>query len=218
MSAGLTRVGSGRSAPRRIVLLAGAAMQAADFIATGFFAAIEERQLALDLEVIAFDLASISAGEALPALQADVLGPARQAGCREVWLGGISLGGLLALCQCADHPDSVDGLCLLAPYPGSRLTAQAIAAAGGLRHWRPSPDQLDDPEFRVWRWLQTPPADLPVFIGYGRDDRFAPRIRELAACFPPAASHTLPGGHEWPVWNQLWDHFLDCRLPPAASC
>jgi len=209
----VTLSGTTGGVTRRLILIAGAYMQTADFVDAGFFAALARRRLPLDLQVVGLDLAAISTGEALPALQAQVLAPAREDGCRDLWLGGISLGGLLALCQCADHPGSVDGLCLLAPYPGSRLTTRAIAAAGGLDRWRPSLAQLADPEFRVWHWLQTPPAALPVFIGYGADDRFAPAMREMAACFPPAASHVVPGGHQWPVWKQLWDHFLDRLLP-----
>ena len=216
MKPAVTLIGAPGSAARRLILLAGAYMQAADFVDAGFFAAVTRRRLSLDLQVVGLDLAAISSGEALPALQAQVLAPAREKdGCRDLWLGGISLGGLLALCQCADHPGSVDGLCLLAPYPGSRLTTRAIEAAGGLDRWRPSGEQLADPEFRVWRWLQAPPATLPVFVGYGADDRFAPALRKMAACFPPAASHVVPGGHQWPVWKQLWDHFLD-RLPPTV--
>lgn len=192
-----------------LVLLPGAYMGAAEFVHAGFFAAIDRRRLPLDLLVVDLDLARISSGEALPALQAEVLAPARARGCRKLWLGGVSLGGLLALCQHADNPGSVDGLCLLAPYPGSRLTRRAIAAAGGLARWRPSADELADPEYRVWRWLQQPPADFPVFIGYGAEDRFAAGMHEIAACFPPAARRVVPGAHAWPVWQRLWEDFLD---------
>lgn len=215
MSAHLSTVGETSGAPTLLVLLPGAYMTAADYVQAGFFAAVTRRRLPLDLLTVDLDLASVSSGEGLLALQAEILSPARQRGCRSIWLGGISLGGLLALCHNADKPGSVDGLCLLAPYPGSRLTANAITRAGGLAHWQPSADELADPEFRMWQWLQKPPADFPVFVGYGAEDRFAAGMREIAGRFPPAASHVIPGGHEWPVWQRLWDHFLDCRLLPA---
>ena len=67
----------------------------------------------------------------------------------------------------------------------------------------------------MWRWLQKPPADFPVFVGYGAEDRFAAGMRRIADCFPPAASQVVPGGHEWPVWQILWDNFLDRRLLPV---
>ncbi|UCV03675.1 hypothetical protein [Dechloromonas denitrificans] len=209
MSQALRTLGQNTGAANLMVLLPGAYMQPEDFAAAGFFTALSTRQLPYDLLAVDLDLEAISAGTALPALQAEILAPARRQGYAKIWLGGISLGGLLALGHNADTPGSVDGLCLLAPYPGSRLTTNAIARAGGLASWQATPDQLADPEFRVWRWLQKPPADLPVFVGYGSEDRFAAGMRQIADCFPPSARHAIPGGHEWPVWQLLWEHFLD---------
>lgn len=192
-----------------LVLLPGAYMAAADFVSAGFFRSVAKRGLALDLIAVDLDLAGISGGTALPALEAEILAPARQQGYTKIWLGGISLGGLLSLCHNADTPGGVDGLCLLAPYPGSRLTTNAIGRAGGLQHWQATAEELDDPEFRMWRWLQQPPADFPVFVGYGTEDRFASGMKQIADCFPAASSHAIPGGHDWPVWQLLWEHFLD---------
>jgi pimeloyl-ACP methyl ester carboxylesterase len=196
-------------APTLLVLLPGAYMQAADFEQAGFFATVARRGLPLDLLAVDLDLASISGGMARPMLEAQIIAPARRQGYEKIWLGGISLGGLLALCHHADTPGSIDGLCLLAPYPGSRLTTGAIARAGGLSVWQASSEEREDPEFRVWRWLQNPPADFPVFVGYGTEDRFAGRMAQLAACFPADDRCTVPGGHDWPAWQLLWEHFLD---------
>lgn len=196
-------------APTLLILLPGAYMTAADFVQAGFFEAVARRHLALDLVAVDLDLASISSGTALPAVQTQIIAAARQQGYANIWLGGISLGGLLALCHNADTPGSIDGLCLLAPYPGSRLTTNAIARAGGLAVWQASAEELGDPEFRAWQWLQKPPADFPVFIGYGTADRFAAGMAQIAACFPNNARCTIPGGHDWPVWQVLWEHFLD---------
>ena len=180
-----------------------------DYEKAGVFAAVSQRQLAPDIAAVDLDLAASTGGRALPALQAEMLEPARQQGYEKIWLGGISLGGLLALCHNADTPGSVDGLCLIAPYPGSRLTTNAIARAAGLAEWPATPDQLSDPEFRMWRWLQKPPPGFPAFVGYGTEDRFASGMQQIAECFPPAARHALPGDHDWPVWQALWERFLD---------
>jgi pimeloyl-ACP methyl ester carboxylesterase len=191
-----------------IVLLPGAYMTPEDYVAAGFFAAVERHGLALDVIAVAFDLETISAGQALPALQEHIITPAREQAYQRIWLGGISLGGLLSLCHVADNPGCVDGLCLLAPYPGSRLTINAIDRAGGLETWTPEAGQLDDPEFCMWRWLQRPPADFPVFTGYGRDDRFANGMQRIAERFPAGDRLAVPGGHDWPAWQLLWEHFL----------
>lgn len=195
-------------AHKLIVLLPGAYMKPDDFRAAGFFAAAARRR-APDIVAVDLDPGLISDGSALSLLDAEVIAPARRQGYAAIWLGGVSLGGLLALCYNADTPAGVDGLCLLAPYPGSRLTRNAITRAGGLEAWEPDCKQLDDPEFRMWRWLKRPPAAFPVFVGYGRDDRFADGMRQIAGCFPAASRLVVAGGHDWPVWLDLWENFLD---------
>lgn len=202
--------------PALAVLLPGACMKAGEMVAQGLPEAVRRRQLALDLCIVDLELAAISGGSALAALQQQVIAPARSS-YRQIWLGGISLGGLLSLCHAADYPGSVDGLCLLAPYPGSRITRQRIVQAGGLEAWQPSPEELEDPEFRVWNWLKAAPLPLPAFIGYGREDRFASGMAPLAERFPPASRLTLPGGHDWSAWQPLWEGFLEFFQARAAS-
>lgn len=195
-----------------IVMLPGAYMTPEDYQNAGFFEAIRQRQIALDIATVDVDLEAISSGTALPAIHTDIIEPARQQGYKKIWLGGISLGGLLALNYQADQLGKIDGLCLLAPYPGSRLTTNAIERAGGLAHWQATSEELTDPEFRVWQWLQQKADQIPVFIGHGREDRFAKGMAQIADCFPAHARHVVEGGHDWPAWQKLWENFLDNAL------
>jgi pimeloyl-ACP methyl ester carboxylesterase len=209
-STSLRTVVQKRGADTLLVLLPGAYMTAEDY-AAHFFPAVVRRELALDLVAVDLGLDAVSAGDALPAVLNQILLPARQT-YRRVWLGGISLGGLLSLGLAADHPQAIDGLCLIAPYPGSRLTTNAITRAGGLDVWQATEEQLTDPEFRIYRWLKSPPADLPVFVGYGSEDRFEAGMQAIAERFPPAARLAVPGDHDWPAWCDLWELFLDRGL------
>ena len=202
-----------RNAARRdgadtlLVLLPGAYMTPEHY-AEHFFPAVTQRGLELDLLAVDLGLDAVSAGDAIPAILDEILRPARR-NYRQVWLAGISLGGLLALSLNADHPGTIDGLCLIAPYPGSRLTTNAIARAGGLDAWQASAEEANDAEFRVYRWLKAPPADLPVFVGHGSEDRFAPGMQAIAERFPASARQVVAGDHDWPAWRHLWEHFLD---------
>jgi pimeloyl-ACP methyl ester carboxylesterase len=200
--------------PDLIVLLPGAYMSPENFVQAGFFSVIEQRGLQLDIILVDLDLEMISEGSAVPAIVDQIVLPARQKYGR-IWLGGISLGGLLSLCLNADHPGAVDGLCLIAPYPGSRLTTNAINRAGGLDIWQATDNELTDPEFRAYRWLKAPPAEFPVFVGYGSEDRFAGGMKAIAERFPENTRCAVPGGHDWPAWQVLWEHFLDLGHFPA---
>jgi pimeloyl-ACP methyl ester carboxylesterase len=204
----LRTVGTSRAAPHLMVMLPGVAMRPEAIFDTGFASAIERRGLPLDLLSVDIEGVGLGAVDRWERLQREVIDPARARGAR-VWLGGISLGGLVAMAHVAARPGVAAGLCLLAPYPGSRPSLNVIDRAGGTDRWQASEDDLRDPELRVWQWLQHPPADLPVFIGHGREDRFADRIQRVADRFPPASRHIVAGGHDWAAWLPLWERFLD---------
>lgn len=212
----LRSIGSDRGAPHLVVLLPGMAMRPEDVLEAGFAEAIAQRGLALDLRVVDTSGIGLEAADTWDALHDGLLAPER-ARRRSVWLAGISLGGLVAMAQAAARPGAVDGLCLLAPYPGSLPSVNVIARAGGVARWQASEADLRDPELRVWQWLQHPPASLPVFIGHGAQDRFAARIQQVAERFAPAARHTVPGGHDWAAWGPLWARFLDAGHFPTEG-
>ena len=197
-----------RGASSVMVVLPGALMTPLQMVDAGLFEAVRNRGLALDL--VAPDLhADIDDDSAaLQCLENLWLAPAR-AEYEKVWLGGISRGGQLALAYQAARVGAVDGLCLISPYAGSRLCTNAIGRVGGLDAWKPSAEQLQDPDFRLWQWLKNPAITIPVFMGYGDEDRFADGMRLLARRVPAAVHCTLPGGHDWSAWLKIWHRFFD---------
>ena len=199
-----------------LIMLPGALMTPQHMVAAGLFAEVQRRGLSLDL--IAPDLHAEGADNrlALARLESDWLAPARSR-YQRVWLGGISRGGQLALSCVAGRLGDVHGLCLLAPYAGGRITTNAIRRAGGLAQWQPGEDQLSDPDVRLWGWLRQPLPALPVFMGYGEQDRFADGMQMLAARLPDATHATVTGEHDWAAWLPLWQRFLDLgHFPPRA--
>jgi hypothetical protein len=199
-----------------LIMLPGALMNPQHMVQAGLFAELARRRLALDL--VAPDLHAEGADNrlALQALRQDWLLPAR-AKYRRVWLGGISRGGQLALSCWAGQIAAVDGLCLLAPYAGGRLTTNAIVRAGGLARWTAGDDEADDPDVRLWQWLKAPPTAVPTFMGYGEADRFADGMGLLAQHLPVEGCELVDGAHDWQAWLPLWCRFLDAghfeRLP-----
>jgi pimeloyl-ACP methyl ester carboxylesterase len=197
-----------------VILLPGAYNRAQDFIAAGFAETARAAPRSFDLVLPEIDLPQLSSGEALPLIHEQLILPARAAGVSRIWLGGASLGGFNSLCY-AEHyehtPGAIDGLCLLAPWPGSRITRKLIEAAGGLDRWTPSPDELAaDAELRVWHWLREQrraSVQLPIFVGWGGDDRFAGGIAAYVETMPRAHVEVVPGGHEWAPWAELWRRF-----------
>lgn len=213
---------AGAPADTLAILLPGAYDTPGDFLREGFVAAVRERRLPVDLQLVDAHLGYYGDRSVIDRLRQDVVLPARQAGYRQIWLVGISLGGLGALTYAMDYGSEVDGLFLLAPYLGTRGVQKEIAASGGLLRWQPGAAATDEDERRLWLWLAqrangSGAAQPPIWQGYGRDDRFAPAHRLLATALPAAHSQDLPGGHDWTAWRALWDAFLDRGIIAATA-
>jgi pimeloyl-ACP methyl ester carboxylesterase len=203
----------GRVAATRVVLLPAAYAAPEDFLRAGFVTAVRERNLAIDLVFVEPQLPHLTDRTILQQLRRELLLPAREQGCRALWLGGVSLGGFAALACAQRHPRDIDGLCLLAPYLGSHLVTGEISRANGLRHWTAGEVADHDEERRIWRFIQRQSAHpARLHLGFGREDRFADAQRLMAAALAPESLDVVPGGHEWPVWRHLWENFLSIRF------
>ena len=194
-----------------MVWLPGAYHSAQDFLTAGFADAVRTRRIALDLVLVDLELAHVGDRSALQRLRSDLVLPARAAGV-SIWLGGISLGGLVALNYAAAYPDELDGLCLLAPYLGNRMLTAEIAEARGLAAWQPGELAETDEERRIWRYIKSRAHSRPLYLGFGQADRFAAAHELLAATLPADSVNVIAGGHEWSTWSRLWENFLDSRF------
>lgn len=203
---------AGAPAATLIVLLPGRNNDGNAFDSEGFVAAVREAGLAADVVAAEAHFGYYARQVLVERLHRDVILPARAAGYRDIWLVGISMGGMGALWYDLDHPGHVRGIVALAPYLGDPPIVNEIVAAGGLRAWH-SPPRADDHYQRiVWRRLkrfEDPAAGKGrLLLGYGRQDKFAPGAGLLAAVLPPDQVQVIDGGHDWPTWRTLWRHFL----------
>ncbi|MDE2275868.1 MAG: alpha/beta hydrolase [Burkholderiales bacterium] len=209
-------------APVLLVLLTGAHMAPQEMVQQGFIAAVRQRHLAVDVTVADANLRYAYDGTLLERLHDDVMAPARAAGWRRIWLGGISLGGYAALLYAMRNPGAIEGLTLIAPYLGRPPLLRAIAAAGGPAAWQRTagPAPAGDIDHALWHWLAAPPAVMrpiapPIWLGYGTEDRLIEGDRLLATLLPADRVATAPGGHDWPPWRALWARWLDRGLLPG---
>ena len=210
-----------------IVMLPGSYSLPEEFQRESFVKILRARHLAADLVLVDAHVGYYRNRSIVDRLAEDVIRPARARGYRHVWIAGISIGAVGAMLYANVHPDDVDGVVLIAPYLGSQLTAKAVRIAGGLQAW-PAPEAVPSPDLDsiLWPWLQSQTAPgmtavrkLPIFLGYGEQDRFAYNDEVLAAELPSARVFTTPGGHDWPPWTVLWKRLVEAlTLPIDASC
>jgi len=208
----------GVQAPVLLVMLPGAYMEPAEMLREGMVSALRRRAVAADVRVVDAHLGYLYDGSMLDRLHQDVVIPARAQGYRRIWFAGISLGGFLAMVYAMRHPGQVEGIVTLAPYLGRRQLLQAVAAAGGLAAWQKTaqPRTEDDVDHALWMWLSARPLGAPgapdLYLGYGTEDRFAQGHALMAQTLPAGHTQTVPGGHDWPPWKQLWADWLDRGL------
>ncbi|MBS1207760.1 MAG: hypothetical protein H6R19_158 [Proteobacteria bacterium] len=204
-----------------LVLLPGAHTELEDFARHGFIEAVRSRDIEADILVADLNYTHVMARTVASTLHERVILPARQAGYRDIWLAGISLGGLNALLYAAEHAAGLAGIHLLAPYPGTADIVAEIRTAGGPHAWAQTPAAELGDERVIWRWLvaqQAADSPLPVSFGCGSEDRFIRNQRLLADLLPAERVTYQPGGHDWPVWRTLWSAWLEeAPLPCRAA-
>ncbi|HPC82307.1 MAG TPA: alpha/beta fold hydrolase [Thermoanaerobaculaceae bacterium] len=195
-----------------VVLLPGRGDRAGVFRREGFAPAVAAAGIRAEVVAADLHLGYYVRRTADVRLREDVVAPARARGVRQVWLVGVSMGGLGTLMYDRYHPGEVDGLVLLAPFLGDRPVIEEVAAAGGLARWTP-PATLaaDDWQRDIWRWLRrwVEPRGTPLLVlGWGESDALARSNRLLAEVLPPERVFVRAGGHDWRVWRELWTAML----------
>ncbi len=207
------RFDSTRCAPTLLVLLPPAQARLEDFLAQGFISAVRERNIRADLALVEITYEHLMDKTGVSTLHEQVVLPAQAAGYRQIWLVGISLGAFHALYYVAKHAPHLAGVHLVAPYPGTRDVLAEIRAAGGPLPWADAPHSGQSDERAWWRWLcreaRSGQWRTPVHLSTGSEDRFVRGQRMMADLLPAEHVRTLPGGHAWPVWQTLWQQWLD---------
>ena len=199
-----------------LVCLPGIGDEAKDFEDWGFVDLVRARPWAADVVLVDAHYGYYADRSLLEQLHHDVLLPAVDSGYRSIWLAGISMGGLGALLYANEYQEDVQGVVAIAPFLGTQTLVQEIALAGGLARWTTTVTASD--EIRaMWSWARSRGevnAGAPnVFLAYGEDDVFADAHRLLASTLPASHVLTVPGGHRWPVWQELWARFLRRHIP-----
>lgn len=211
----------GRRASDLVVMLPGALQAPEEFIRAGFIDVLRRHQPSFDIALV--DPALQFIGDALDErtlqiLQETVVEPARRH-YGQIWMAGISLGGFLALAHAACYPGQLNGLCLLAPYPGTRIpTRVRTQEAEQISLCQSVPAERHDLESRVRQWLQAKDRSATaIWLGYGKQDRFADGLQRVAASLPPQATDVIEGGHDWETWTLLWSRFMQRGLLQATG-
>lgn len=202
-------VPSDRPQPRRlVVVLPGRGDSLRGLQRSGIAEAIHAQWPGTDVILTGLNLGYYMAGNAQRRLHDGVIAPARQHGYQQIWLLGVSLGGMGAILYDRDYPGDIDGMILLSPYLGEKPLWREIKQAGGVAQWQPGPEPtaitLDNFQRELWRhvhhWSIQPGQAGNVWLAYGDKDSLRPGIDLLAPVLPRDQVFLSPGGHDWGFW------------------
>lgn len=207
------RLNDTTNAPCTVVLLHGRFGSPKNFQRADFHAAVAERNLNIELIAVDSHWGYYKNRTIIERLRQDVVAPLLEEN-KEVWLAGVSMGGLGSLLYLRHHPDDVTGLAPLAPYLGEPDLIDDIIQAGGVDGRQPSPEPDKSSLPGLWRWLIDNRSEVSekIRLGYGVDDRLAAAGELLGELLPESQVITREGGHDWRVWRKLWVDMLDQGL------
>ncbi len=137
-------------------------------------------------------------------LREDIIGPARENGTREVWILGISMGGLGGLVYRQRNPEDIEAVILMAPYLGDWDELSVYLESPISAH-----DRLDPDFVEIWNKLKDSVNEQPrLTLAYGNADGFNNQHRWLASLIDEERVVSGPGGHNWKAWQPLMPEIL----------
>lgn len=200
-------VPAAQTARRLVIMLPGRGDSLDSLARRGIAQAIHGQWPDADVILTGLTMPFYRQGCATERLHDEIVAPALVRRYDQVWLAGISLGGMGALLYERAYPGQIDGMLLLSPYLGDPPIYREIIAAGGLAKWKPGPAQPLTPDSyqrELWRsiqrWSGDPARTRSIWLAYGDKERFADRIGLLAAQLPADHVFELPGHHNWTLW------------------
>lgn len=203
-----------RPATRLVVVPPGRADDLEDLQGSG---AVQRAWPDADVVLAGLTLDYVPAQCVIPRLHREIVAPARGR-YEAVWIVGASLGGRGALPYDREHPGTVDGLVLFAPYPGERALRDEIRAAGGLAAWRAGASRSVDAgswQREPWRHVQSLPTqpDAPrVWLACGNERPLrCDAVPRTGTADTPVRIHD--GGHDWTVWTAAAHDALRAARP-----
>jgi pimeloyl-ACP methyl ester carboxylesterase len=204
-----------------VVFLPGRGDTVSSYEKEGFPGMLTQRGDSIDTVGVGAHLGYYVDRTLLQRLREDVIIPAKADGYSDIWLVGISMGGLGAILYDSAYPGDISGLFLLAPYLGDGTLLKEISAVGGLAAWQPIVGTATNLDNEIWPKLkgytESTKNSGRVFLGFGESDRFAATNRVFGRVLPTAQVVTVPGGHDWRTWRALWPKLLERSLLQAGG-
>lgn len=198
-----------------LLMLPGAKNTPQQLAEHGFIGALRERALPVDVLALNVHVDLYLDHAEVERVLHHALDELHAHGYRRIWVLGISLGASGAMICATRRAAEIEGVFLLAPFLGTRGIIAEVQAAGGLRSWQAGQIGSGDHERalleQIRRCVLRDERALPIYLGYGREDRYRGASAMLSECLSRDRVTVRPGGHDWETWVVLWHELLDSQ-------
>lgn len=185
-----------------MVLLPGIGDRASEFEKHGVIEMIRTTYPNMDIVAVEAHFKYYESRTIIERLRQDIIKPALDAGYSEIYLGGISLGGIGSLLYLKSYPNEIHTVFILAPYLGDKQDYNYLIEN--------TAEPQEPRDVNLWPWLTQLPDTTKnkIFLAYGTEDKFSIPNGLLAKQLPPEHTVIQPGKHNWKTWKQLWPSLL----------
>lgn len=175
------------------------------------------RDEAVDADLVAVNINVVHLADKMVGerIKKDVLNYVKNDGYKNIWVVGVSIGGLSSLVYLKNHGENICGVVVLAPYLGDDVLAEEMKQVGGLKNWVPDmgklKDSIDVEVDTLWLWLAKKNNFSNIYLGYGKQDDITIGSLTLESLLDKKNVVAIDGEHDWETGRKIWETQLKSR-------
>ena len=204
-----------KKSDKLIIFIPGVYDSVDKFKRESFFNDAREAGIRADMVAININAGHLAKRVMIPRIQKDVFRLTRNQGYKNIWMVGVSIGGLSSLVYLQHHEKALCGVVVLAPFLADDRLIKEARKFGGIKKWVPAAekikDSIDDQINSLWRWLTTKNDFSNIYLAYGKQDRFIVGSHLLETFLEPSHVVSMDGEHDWITGRKLWNEQLNTR-------
>ncbi|MDH5369955.1 MAG: alpha/beta hydrolase [Gammaproteobacteria bacterium] len=209
---------TGKKTDRLIIFLPGLYDTADKFKDEDFFLIARKAGITADMVSANVNVLHLVEDMMVKRIESDVFLDAKNNGYKNIWLVGVSLGGLNSLLFYREHSKNICGVVTLAPYVANKPLIKEIQDAENIKYWVPGSVEneyaFEKKLHFLWVWLkeQVSKNNLNnIYLGYGKQDMHIEGIKLLQNILDKKNIVTVEGGHNWETGQKIWQQQLLTR-------
>lgn len=201
-----------------IIFLPGLIDNAETFKNEQFFSIARNAGIKADMVSASIHIGHLIKDKMIKRLEVDVYNEAKNNGYKNIWLVGVSIGGLNSLLFYQKYMHEICGVVTVSPYVADTALREDLQQAGSVKNWKPKPTEnmkiFNQKLQSLWVWFQKQYAKnslTNIYLGYGKQDKYAKEIKLLENILDKNNVTLTNGKHNWVSGQKIWQQQLLTR-------